>query len=262
MKKSCFTNITLVLAAVFCFSLISAPSTSHAADVKYRLGVGAAMVPDYEGSEDTTVVPGILFSAVWDEGYFIKTAGTALRANVLADKMWSVGPALQYRMTRDDDVDNTAVSRMQKIDSTVEGGIFAGFNNAGKDASIQWVTDLSDEHDGSLITLAAGYRIKKGDYKIRGGVSTTYADDDYMDTYFSVNAANVGTSGLPFYKAEAGVKDIGVDLTVSSGISDNWDLSGTLGVKSLLGDAKDSPVVDQEGDSTQLSLAIMAIYNF
>jgi len=43
---------------------------------------------------------------------------------------------------------------------------------------------------------------------------------------------------------------------------DNWGVTGILGLKQLIGDAKDSPVVDQEGSESQLFFGVMATYRF
>ncbi len=262
MQECRFRNISVSLTILVLFGLICLPANLFAAGVDYSLGAGAAMVPDYEGSDDSTGAPALFFSAKWEQGYFIKLAGNSVRGNILASKNWSLGPVLQFRAKRNDDVDNKQVSKMRKIDSTVEGGVFGGFNSGAWDASLQWVTDTSDKHDGSLAKVMAGYSWKKPGLVTRVGISSTYADDDYMDTYFSVDADNSARSGLDEYKAKSEIKDVGVDVTVRYSINNNWDVMGMLGYKALLGDAKDSPVVDDAGDDGQFSAGLLAIYNF
>ena len=122
MKFARCKKVSLLLAVLVCLSVICVPVTLLAADVDLSLGAGAAMVPDYEGSEDLTGAPALFFSAVWEEGYFIKLVGPALRANVLPNKTWSLGPVLQYRGKRDDDVDNDQVENMRQVDEAIEAG--------------------------------------------------------------------------------------------------------------------------------------------
>ncbi|MDX2481557.1 MAG: MipA/OmpV family protein [Desulfuromusa sp.] len=262
MKNTRFENLSLFLAAIVCFSVIFSATPLLAADPAISLGGGVALVPDYEGSEDYTGAPALLFSARWESGNFIKFAGTSLRANVLPNKTWSLGPVLQYRGERNDDVSNNQVADMRKIDSTIEAGAFVGFNAEGFDAGLEWVTDTSNKHDGALAKMSAGYSFHWLGLANRVGISATYADDDYMDTYFSVDANNAARSGLDVYEAEAGIKDFGVDVTASYSINNNWSLMGLLGVKALLNDAKDSPVVDDVGSSSQLTAGLMAVYHF
>ncbi|MBW2010774.1 MAG: MipA/OmpV family protein, partial [Deltaproteobacteria bacterium] len=228
MKKKLGFEIAMVFFALICVVCIGLPSTSSAAGPELSVGAGAAFVPEFEGSEDYEAFPALFFSAKWPSGYFIKLSGNAIRANLAPSEVWHVGPVLQYRKKRDDDVDSKPVSRMREIDETVEGGLFLGFEIDNWDASFQWVADLSDEHDGSLATLAGGYSFRMPQMTIRIGVSSTYADDDYMETYFSVDAKDAIRSGLPKYSADSGIKDIGVDLTLRYAMNDKWDLMGLL----------------------------------
>jgi outer membrane protein len=262
MQSSRSRNMLIFLAALILFGLICLPATLFAAGADYSVGAGVALVPDYEGSDDSTGAPALFFSAQWEQGYFVKLAGNSMRGNVLPNKNWSFGPVLQFRATRDDDVDNSQVALMREIDSTVEAGAFVGFKNDAWDASLQWVSDTSDKHDGSLAKIIAGYSFRSPGLVTRLGISSTYADDDYMNTYFSVDADNSDRSGLAQYKAESEIKDVGVDVSVRYSINDNWSVMGLLGYAALLGDAKDSPVVDVAGSDNQLTAGVLAIYKF
>jgi outer membrane protein len=242
--------------------LVGMPAVSFAADITYSVGAGAAIVPDYEGSDESEGFPLPYFSAQWKNGRYVKLDGAALKANLLASDTWSLGPLLQYRGKRDDDVDNNAVSRMREIDAAIEAGAFLGYKFDNWDFGIQMATDVSDEHDGMLATAGTGYTFKTDRMSTRIGVSLTYADDDYMDTYFSVDTDNANRSLLPIYKAESGLKDIGVNVMLLYNMTGNWDIRGGLGYIALLGDAEDSPIVDIEGESGQVKASIIVIYNF
>jgi MipA family protein len=263
-----------LMMAVVLVSLIfiGIPAVSSAAgDVKYSIGAGVGFVPDYEGSEDYMAAPVPYFSAQWTSGRYIKIDGNVLKINLLANDMWSLGPVLQYRGERDDDVDNNKVAKMNEIDAAIEAGAFLGYKLAlfhlspmydSWDIGAQLVTDASGEHDGMLATARTGYTFKDDKMSFRIGASITYADDDYMDTYFSVSASDEIRSGLKKYKAESGVKDVGVDLTLRLSMTENWDIRGAFAYIALLEDAKDSPIVDDEGESGQFKGSVVVIYNF
>ncbi len=257
MKNIKFKSVPLLLVTLICLSL---PASLWAADIS--VGAGLATVPDYEGSEDYTAAPLLMVNAKWEEGYFIKFMGNRLRANVMPNNTWSVGPVLQYRAKRSSSVSNNKVGDMKKIDSTIEAGVFGGFNAESWDASLQWVTDTSNKHDGYLTTFDAGYSFPAVGLKNRVGISTTYADKDYMDTYFSVSRNDADRSGLDRYKADSGLKDFGINLTSHYAFNESWGLTGLLSYKALLNDAKDSPVVDDEGNSNQFTVGVMATYKF
>jgi len=102
------------------------------------------------------------------------------------------------------------------------------------------------------------------DEGVKLGISlfTSYADDDYMETYFGVDANNRNRSGLPLYEAEGGMKDFGGMLNLAYAPWKHWGITGILGLKALIGDAADSPVVDQEGSESQLFGGVMGTYAF
>ena len=83
-----------------------------------------------------------------------------------------------------------------------------------------------------------------------------------MDTYFSVDLGNRGTSTLPSYTAEGGFKDIGMSVAADYKFNEKWSVVGNLGYKYLVSDAADSPIVDDEGSEGQLFLGAMGIYRF
>ena len=241
-------NLVMVIILA-CFLFVSLSAISSAANIDYSLGAGVGFVPDYEGSEDYEVVPVPFFSAQWKNGRYIKLDGAAFKANLLANKTWSLGPLLQYRKKRNSDVDNDAVADMKNIDAAIEAGAFLGYVYEGWDLGLRLATDVSDTHDGTLVTARTGYTFKADRMSTRVGVSFTYVNDDYMDTYFSVDAADSARSGLKEYKAESGIKDIGVDLMLKYSMTDNWDIRGAFAYIALLNDAEDSPIVDDEGES-------------
>ncbi len=252
MKK--LTILGLIL------SLLLFAGTASA--TKGTVGLGAGMAPDYEGSDDTEAVPMFMFTHMYDSGRFVKLMGTNMKVNLLANKQFFVGPALNYRMGRDD-VDNNRVDDMRDIDDAFEAGFFGGIDYNNLLVGMEVLYDVSDEHDGWSAQGTLGYRWKATpDLAIIPGVFMTWADDDYMSTYFGVNAGNVGTSGLPNYSATSDIKDAGINLVVNYTPWENWGIMGLFSYKALLNDAKDSPVVDIEGDDKQVTLGVMATYRW
>jgi len=45
-------------------------------------------------------------------------------------------------------------------------------------------------------------------------------------------------------------------------MTENWDIRGALAYIALLNDAKDSPLVDDEGESGQFKGSVIVIYKF
>ena len=76
--------------------------------------------------------------------------------------------------------------------------------------------------------------------------SATFADNNYMDAYFGVNASQSARSGLPEYEAKAGLKRVDLKASVTYMFNENWLVTGAAGAGLLMGDAKDSPIVKDD----------------
>jgi outer membrane scaffolding protein for murein synthesis (MipA/OmpV family) len=228
---------------------------------QHTVGFGAGFAPEYEGSDDYEGVPMLMLTGKYDSGRSFSLLGTNLRINVLANNKFQMGPILNYRMGRDD-VDNKVVDRMEDIDDAMEAGVYVLANFDNVLLGVDFLMDISDEHEGMLLQGNVGYRWKASDaLVVTPNVFLTYADDDYMDTYFGVNAKNVGTSGLPAYEAESGLKDVGARIVAHYTPWEQWGVMGIFSYSALLDDAEDSPIVD-EGDDSQTFFGLMATYRW
>ena len=229
---------------------------------EYQIGGGIGLAPDYEGSSDYELVPVPVGAAKFDNGMYIELLGLNLRANLIPSDFWRLGPVYNYQGERDN-VENNQVDRMNEVSDANEFGLFGGIEWQNWYVFLEWLADTGDAHDGSYGTLKGGYNwIINNEWAMTFGAFGTYASDDYMDTYFGVSGADAARSGLDTYKADGGIKDVGLDLGVNWGFAQNWDLRGLLQIKQLVGDADDdSPVVD-EGSETQMLTVVAVVFKF
>ena len=230
---------------------------------RFTVGAGVAVVPDYEGSEDYEAAPLLHFRMAWANGRYLDFSGNRVKFNVMADSNWSIGPELRVRAKRDDDVDEKKVADLKTVDRAVELGGFVAYDlGSNFEVGANLLQDVADGHDGFLLGLSAGYRIPMDNTMIALKVFTTYASNDYMDAYFSVKRKNVGSSSLDFYNADEGFKDFGLTCVISHQFNGSWGMVGVLGYSRLIGDAADSPIVDDVGDANQFLGGIMGTYRF
>lgn len=232
------------------------------------VGLAVGMVPEYEGSDDYEFAAVPIAQYTWDNRY-IALSGTQFEINLLDHETFLVGPLANYRPGRDD-VDDNAVDRMKDIDPAVEVGAFVGAKFADSQnprirarVGLDLLADVSDEHDGYTFHIYGTGWYPVGpqvDIGLRGG--STYADDDYMSTYFGVSQADSLRSGLRRYSADGGIKDIYFQPMVAWHINKEWHAVAALRIKRLLSDAEDSPVVDDRGSANQYLLAVGIVYSF
>ena len=263
--KTVITSSILTAMAMTYTQLAAAQSN----DIHGFLAAGAFVGSDYEGSDEYTFNPAIAARLQY-KNYYIQTEGLGAKINLSPAEHFEFGPMINYRMGRDDDIENLSVSRMTEIDDAFEGGAFARVQKrnimSGGDEigfEVKVLSDLSDTHEGMTVTFGPDYAFQAtSKLRLTTSVEATYADDDYMDTYFGVNTDNVGSSGLSHFKAESGLKDVGASMMAHYQLSEKWSVIGITGYKKLLGDAKDTPLVEQEGSDNQF-MALGAIsYSF
>jgi outer membrane scaffolding protein for murein synthesis (MipA/OmpV family) len=90
------------------------------------VGVAGGTCPDYEGSNDYIAGGALLGKWMWPtHQQFLLLKGYELEAIILDLRWLRMGPSFNYRFARDD-VRDHYVDKMQKIDSTVEGGGWFG----------------------------------------------------------------------------------------------------------------------------------------
>jgi outer membrane protein len=255
--KNQYTVIGLMIVLL---TLLLVIPGAHAAD--FSVGGGIGFAPDYEGSDYYEAVPVPYFNVNYNHGMFVKLLGLNLRANLIPEKTWNLGPVYNYRAERDN-VDNNRVDRMRDVSDAHEVGAFGGFTINNWFVSLEFLTDLGEAHGGWYSKLKGGYNwIISNSWALSIGASTTYADDDYMQTYFGVTAADAARSGLNQYEADSGIKDVGIDLGLNWMITQNWSAKGLASYTQLVGDADDSSPVVDEGSESQFFGAALVVYTF
>ena len=236
------------------------------------IGVVGVVVPDYEGSDeyDFTFAP-MLFYKINGSSRYFQLVGNKVFLNILDQENLEFGPMGVYRLGRaSGSVEDDVVSKMSTVDSSIEVGGFIGYakkfdNNPRHRMNVHLdvTQDVSDGHDGLTAALSAIYWrpiARPFDIGFRGAV--TFADDEYMSSFFDVTASDSASSGLPQFDADAGLKDASVQLMGLLHLSKAWKIAGGVQYKRLMGDAEDSPVVDQRGDANQISAGIALLYSW
>lgn len=242
------------------------------------IGLGAAALPSYEGSDSSvvTVAPLLLGSV---SGFDFASRGPGIGVDLIRDQRSKLnlqfGPVLTVNLDRTSRIRDRAVRALGKKKAALQGGGYAGVAYDGLlnaydtvNAQVEVVTDLGDVHNGTLITPSISYAtpLSTALYAIIG-VSATHISDNYARTYFSVTPGGAIASGLPIFNAHGGWKDVGGSLSLA------YDLSGDLrdgglglfargAYSRLQEDAARSPIVSIRGDRDQLLAAVGLSFTF
>ena len=248
-------------------------ASADVVDAPTVVGLGVAMIPDYVGSDDYKAAPLPFLKYTFNHSQrYIKLSGPELSINLLNHPNFYLGPVVRFYGSRDDDIEDDVVKKMRKIDAGLAAGAFVTFEVKETDPrnkinfTFKFLADVSDSYSGYSLDFDASLWRKVAErWDAFVGAGTTYADDDYMDTYFGVNNSNRGSATvleLPNFSAGSGIRDVRVQAGAIYYYDKNWLFGGMVRAQALLGDAEDSPVVDGRGDSNQMTVAIFAAYRW
>ena len=240
------------------------PGKAPSDDWRFTVGLGAATVPDYEGSEDYEAAPVPVLRA--QTGYqYGQIFGGKLTSNLLPHPNFRLGLVADFIPERDD-VDNNQVDALRKVDAALMVGGLVGYDlhldGGTLGFEFEATHDVADGNDGYLLTPRVRYRRTLGDdWLVHLATSLTYASDDYMETYFSITPADSARSGLPTFNASDGIKDVGLNTALAYRFTENWSVGGFASWKRLLNDADDSPVT-RVGNENQYALGLFVAYSW
>lgn len=263
----------LAAASVVGGMLMAGPVLAQGPDRDSEFGgfvaVGAGFGADYEGSDDYEFIPVGMAMVSW-QGYNAQLLGPSLKIDVVPSENFDFGPTLSYGGGRDDGVEDDKVKLLREIDEALEVGFFAEYTFANSanpryqvSVGLEAATDVNDGHDGSVFSASLDYECPVfGDLIWSLGTSATYADDNYMEAYFTIDADNTARSGLSRFDAEGGFKDVGLSTSLSQNFAERWNVRAMLEYTRLLGDAADSPVVKERGSENQLFGCVTIGYAF
>ncbi|MEX2629247.1 MAG: MipA/OmpV family protein [Tistlia sp.] len=232
------------------------------------LTLGVGLQPDYEGSDDYEVIPVAMSRLEW-RGFGFYSYGSRAQLDLLPDDRLMAGPVFNYRFGRDE-VDDGRVDALPDVDDAVELGLFFGARlPIGDDPrelvvpSVSFLHDVSGAHGGWLATgdVSATFVLLRPLALTLGG-STTWASEDYQQTYFGIGAGGAASSGLAQHDAGAGFRDASLRATLDLYLSETWSLGPTLIYKRLLGDAADGPVVEEAGSADQFIGFVSTTWRF
>lgn len=265
---------------------IAAPAFAQDTDVpkasepnSLTLGLGAAMAPSYEGSDDYIIVPaGLAFGKVGGFAYYSRA--TTLYLDLIRDPYdarvdIAVGPVANLRVDRAGRIKDAQVRALGELDYAIEAGAFAGIalNRVLHEydtvtARISWIHDVTDTHDSFIVTPALEYGTPLSRKAYVGlQLSADYVGEDFAATYYGVTPAGAAASGLSPFAIDEGWKNARVSLLGSYKLQGDLTTGG-LGIfaiasySSMLGEFKDSPLVSEAGDADQYFVGGGLTYTF
>lgn len=231
-----------------------------------RLGAGLLVSPDFEGSKDYGITPlPVIEINNWHKFNlsFRGLSYTLLQFENDAESEFKkvefrLEPAISPSASRKGDGDSLFSTRGENKYlrglSDVDVGLDVGANLFLRTGPVATQLVLRQEvaggHEGFTAKLSFGTRIPFTPRTRLGmEVGTTWADDDYMDAFFSVDHREAWRSIYRPYQADAGFKDAFVGMRFDHDFTDRVGLLAAMRYGRLMGDGADSPIVEGPGGS-------------
>jgi outer membrane scaffolding protein for murein synthesis (MipA/OmpV family) len=161
---------------------------------------------------------------------------------------YALGVAVGYAEGRDESDARAELDGLGDIDGAAEVVLFAEGEIGFVEIELEVAKALGG-HDGLTAELSAGVDAPVTD-RLFVGVAPfiTYADGKYTQSFYGVSASQAANSATySQYDADGGFENYGVELEANYKITQNWSAITFANYTRLLGDAKDSPIVDNEG---------------
>jgi MipA family protein len=271
LSRSFLAVLAVALTLMLSSAAQAQESPFNIENVPNVVGIAVGVLPDYVGSDDYMVGGAPFLKYTYPNSqWYLRLLVTDVQINVINHPIFRLGPAVNYRFGRNDDVEDKVVKHMQEIDGTIEAGAFAGVEFVTKDnprerflAQVEFLSDVGGEYNGYNVSVTASYWYpvhKMVDVTIGGGC--TYASDNYMDTYFGVSQKDSERTGLPVFKASAGFRDVRINPGVVVHLSPDWHVAAGIQYRRLLDDAESSPVVDDRGSANQWIMGLGVAYSW
>lgn len=225
-------------------------------DWDITLGAGTIYEQDYAGSDSYSINPVPFVDITWRDRIFLNGWDGLGAYLIKEDEAGSSGPfgldefefgvSIRPTETRDSG-DDSRLSGLDDIDLSAEIGAFGAVELGPMELGMELYQDIGSGHEGlhGQVTADFGRPIGKRLY-VEAGPYVAFGDSQYMESFYGVTASQSGRSGFSTHDAGSGIYGAGLSVMGRVGISEHWGFVGTLDYMRLLGDAADSPIVENE----------------
>ena len=240
------------------------------------IGLGAAVTPDYEGSNDYRIIPAGAIRGKY-KGISFSTRGTYLFVDVIpgGGKLeLDAGPIVGVRMNSRRHIEDDVVEDLPRLKRAFEVGGFAGVSFHGLTnpydtlaLRLDVLHDIGNAHESTTFTpnLEFSTPLSRTTY-LGASVGAEFVANRYADYYFGITPAGSLASGLPVFHPDGGMKNWQLGLLLNQSLSGDllhgFSIFGAGQYSRLVGDFKRSPIVDDRGSPNQWLGAIGLAYSW
>jgi MipA family protein len=150
-----------------------------------------------------------------------------------------------------------------KVDLSVEAGGFAEYWPSQMLRTRVEVRDAVIGADGVIADLSADAVVKpSARWILTAGPRISFADKNFMQSYYGVTPSEAATTGIAAYKASAGLRSYGAGTSARYQITDDMTALAFVEYQRLAGVAGESTLIDNRGSTDQVTVGLGLKYSF
>jgi MipA family protein len=265
------TAMQAVLAATFLALCPPVQAQSLSQEPAYglsgRIGLGVATMPTYEGSPNrrTLASPDLTLSYRSRDWGTVEFGQRGLIWNAVEAGRFRFALVAQFDPGRKDKDTSTLnptpgdkrLAGMGNVQASTEAGVGVGYGPVMVVAR----QSLSERGaKGAQVDMTAEIPWSLSDrLGFRFALGATWANRDYMQTYFGVTAAQARTTSFSVYAPKSGCRKVEANVSAEYTLASSWKLQANVGFTRLGDDAAASPLVGRRNGA---SAALAVAYEF
>ncbi len=257
---------TLLFVVPASIAVADEPPEPETKKWQVMLGAGAGSRPEYPGSDEDEIRALPVLNIRYGR-YFLGSVpgggGAGLGANLYQSDRWSFGAAvgLGLNEVREEKDDPVRLRGLGDIDGTTRAGLFANYEITDwLELSANAMQDVGGKDQGLLasLELEASYQPFPR-LRLSASPGVTWGSDEYAQTLYGIDAEQSLRSGLGQYDPGSSATVVSFSLGAQYALTSKWSLGSRITTSRLLGDAADSPIVQDENQS---SYSLFVLYRF
>lgn len=238
------------------------PGDFDVRDVRVRVGLGGGVGPEFVGAKsyDFRLIP-VLDIAYKDK---FRLFGTQATLQLYSYDWFHMGALIRYRAGRGEG-DSKALEGLGRVGGGFEAGGYLEARFKKTVLRTRFSQDISGEQDGLTIFMTADqgvYRSPNGKFAAAVGGRLTWTSKKFTQAFYGITEEQSANTGLAIYTPGGGFRDVTLRGVARYDLSEHWRISGILQLSRLVGDAQDSPLVQERGSADQALVGAALFYKF
>jgi MipA family protein len=256
---------TLLLVAPAGIALAEEPSEPDANKWQVMLGAGVGSKPEYPGSGEDEIRPVPVVNIRYGRfflGGVPGGGGGGLGVDLYGNESLRLGAVVtaDFGEVREES-DDIRLQGLGDIDGTTRAGFFASYELTNwLELSANALQDIGDNDQGLIasLELEASYQPLPG-LRLSAGPGVMWGNDEYAQTLYGIDGQQALRSGFSQYDAGSNATLMRFSLGAQYALTPKWSLGSRITASRLLGDAADSPIVEEENQNTY---SLFMMYRF